>query len=94
MILHELATNSVKYGALSVPDGLLDVAGETGNDETIIVWTERGGPACVAPASTSGFGNKFLNRIVASQFGGSITYEWPEAGARATLRLKTDRIAI
>jgi two-component sensor histidine kinase len=92
LVLHELATNSVKYGALSVPTGLLDVACVVEDDEAVIVWTERGGPPVVAPASEAGFGSKLLGRIVANQFGGSITYDWPPEGAITTLRLKTAKL--
>ena len=94
LVLHELATNSVKYGALSVPTGLLDVACQINDDEAVIVWTERGGPPCIAPTPTSGFGSKLLNRIMTHQFGGSIAYDWPTEGAIVTLRLKATRLAL
>ena len=44
MVVHELATNSLKYGALSVATGLLDVSSDSQGDEVVITWTERGGP--------------------------------------------------
>ena len=94
LVLHELATNSVKYGALSVPTGLLDVACQIDEDEAVIVWTERGGPPCIAPTSTRGFGSKLLDRIMTHQFGGSIAYDWPSEGAIVTLRLKATRLAL
>lgn len=93
LVLHELATNSVKYGALSTPTGLLDVACLVEDDEAVIVWTERGGPPVVAPSSGPGFGSKLVERIMANQFRGSIRYDWPPEGAIATLRVKTARLA-
>ena len=94
LVLHELATNSVKHGALSVPNGLLDVACQLEENDAVIVWSERGGPPCVAPTSTRGFGHKLLDRIMVNQFGGSITYDWPKAGAVVTLRIETKRLAL
>lgn len=93
LILHELATNSVKYGALSVATGLLDVSCQIEGDEAVIVWTEREGPPVVAPASSAGFGSKLVKKIVSHQFDGSLTYDWPEEGAIATLRIRADKLA-
>ncbi|HZX70914.1 MAG TPA: HWE histidine kinase domain-containing protein, partial [Rhodanobacter sp.] len=49
-VVHELATNSLKYGALSAANGTLDVSCTTtpNDSEVVIVWTERGGPSVVA----------------------------------------------
>lgn len=44
LVIHELATNSAKYGALSIASGLLDVTCAEDDGEVVIVWTERGGP--------------------------------------------------
>src|SRR4051794_18344310 len=49
MVVHELATNSLKYGALSEAAGLLDVSCDPREEEVVVVWTERGGPSVVAP---------------------------------------------
>lgn len=93
LVIHELATNSVKYGALSVPAGLLDVACVVDGGEAVIVWTERGGPPVTPPKSSTGFGSKFLGRIMAHQFKGSITFDWLTEGVIATLRIQTNRLA-
>jgi two-component sensor histidine kinase len=44
LVLHELTTNSAKYGSLSVASGTLDVSCNAQDDEVVIMWTERGGP--------------------------------------------------
>src|ERR1700737_1411466 len=50
LVLHELATNSLKYGALSSTTGTLDVSCAPPHDnEVMIIWTERGGPSVIAP---------------------------------------------
>ncbi|MDO8900383.1 MAG: HWE histidine kinase domain-containing protein [Phenylobacterium sp.] len=93
LVIHELATNAVKYGALSVAAGLLDVSCKIVQDEAVIVWTERGGPAVNAPNPGSGFGGRLLDRVVERQLRGSVEYQWPVEGMIATLTFKADRLA-
>jgi two-component sensor histidine kinase len=92
MVLHELATNSVKYGALSCSTGTLDVAAVASESEVTITWTERGGPVVVAPTELGGFGSKLLIRTMTSQLKGSADYNWSEGGAIVALRMAKDRL--
>jgi len=92
LVVHELATNSLKYGALSVDSGMLDISGESADNEVCIVWTERGGPS-VEPRRGEGYGSKLLNRSVAGQLGGSIQTDWSEGGLIVTLTLDPGRLA-
>jgi len=92
LVVHELATNSLKYGALSVDSGMLDISGENTDNEVCIVWTERGGPA-TDPQRGEGYGSKLLNRSVSGQLGGSIQTDWSEAGVIVTLTLDPRRLA-
>jgi two-component sensor histidine kinase len=92
LVVHELATNSLKYGAISAPDGTLDVSGITQGKEMVIVWTERGGPSVVAPEKPSGFGSKMVTRGMSRQLDGSIAFDWPKEGVIVTLRMKKDRL--
>jgi len=94
LVLHELATNSVKHGALSAQAGLLDIGCLVEGGEAVIVWTEHGGPAVTPPEDDTGFGSKLLSRIVTSYFGGTVEYAWPVDGVIATLRLKTARLGV
>ena len=64
LVLHELATNSLKYGALSSAAGTLDVSCTDAEDETVLVWTERGGPAVTGPAGSPGYGSKMVTRVL------------------------------
>lgn len=93
MVLHELATNSMKYGALSATAGTLDVSSRIHGNEVVIVWTERGGPAVVAPAEASGFGSKLLRRSVSSGLNGSIEHNWSAEGIIVTLKVDKERLA-
>ncbi len=93
LVFHELATNSLKYGALSMDTGSLDLSGLTDDDEVTLTWTERGGPAVEPPNDAGGYGSKLLNRSVSGQLGGSIAYDWSAKGVVVTLRLKGDKLA-
>jgi two-component sensor histidine kinase len=65
LVVHELATNSLKYGALSAERGTLDVGSNASDEEEVVVWTERGGPPVVRPSTTAGFGSEFIRRSLA-----------------------------
>ncbi|WP_449397151.1 sensor histidine kinase [Devosia riboflavina] len=92
LVMHELATNSLKYGALSVGSGMLDISGTATDNEVCIVWTERGGPE-LKPPEGEGYGSKLLNRSVTGQLGGSIEFDWSQEGLIATLTLNPTRLA-
>ena len=93
LVVHELTTNSVKHGALSLPDGKLDISCTAPGGEVALIWTERGGPLLAAPRGPDGFGTKLLTRSVIGQLGGSITFDWPTEGAVITLHMSRARIA-
>lgn len=93
LVIHELATNSAKYGALSVPSGTLDVSCNAHGDEVVIMWTERGGPPIVAPATLDGFGSKLVQQSMAAQLGGTIVFDWSEEGVVITLQMRKSRLA-
>jgi two-component sensor histidine kinase len=92
LVIHELATNSLKYGALSSATGTLDVACDTPEKEITVVWTERGGPPVVAPGGQGGFGSRLVKRGM-EQLGGSIEIEWSAEGAIARLRMNEQCLA-
>jgi two-component sensor histidine kinase/CheY-like chemotaxis protein len=76
LILHELGTNSIKYGALSAPTGRVSVTW-TADDALRIRWTERGGPR-VTPSSTQGFGTTLIAQSVRGQGGEAQMTSEPE----------------
>jgi two-component sensor histidine kinase len=61
LMFHELATNAMKYGALSAADGRVTVDWKKSGDELTLHWTERGGPTISAPTAR-GFGTTLLER--------------------------------
>jgi len=93
MVVHELATNSLKYGALSSGAGTLDVSSQSDGDRIIMTWIERGGPEVEAPSDTRGFGSKLVERSVARQLGGTIHHEWSKGGVIVTLELQRAKLA-
>ena len=94
LVVHELATNSIKHGALSAADGTLHVSCAAHNGDLTLLWTERGGPPVAAPGGPGGFGSKLVAQSMAGQLGGSVTYDWPAAGMVATLRMSKARLAL
>lgn len=93
MVLHELATNSAKHGALSGETGALDLSGAS-NDETLtLVWSETGGPAIAEAPELKGFGSRMLNANIAGPLGGTIVYDWQAAGLVATLTMRSSALS-
>jgi two-component sensor histidine kinase len=91
MVLHELATNSVKYGALSTPAGLLDISCDTPGDEITVVWTESGGPEVTPAGAAQGFGSRLLHRSMLD-LGGAIKLDFLKGGLVATLTMSAERL--
>lgn len=90
MILHELATNAAKYGALSQPTGTLSVSWKITNGAAparlAIDWQEKGGPA-VTPPVRRGFGSRLLERGITSELRGSARSTFDPAGFRCTMEI-------
>ncbi|MDC0886664.1 PAS domain-containing protein [Altererythrobacter sp.] len=80
LIFHELATNSAKYGALSVAEGRIDVDLVTDGPSVSITWAETGGPPTSAPTGKTGFGSRLLRMSVESQLSGAFEQEWLPTG--------------
>jgi two-component sensor histidine kinase len=94
LVLHELATNAAKYGALSTPAGRLAVSWRVNGTDVEIVWIERGGPAIVAPPATPGFGSKLMELSIMGQLHGAVCHRWAREGVEITIvaaRAQLDR---
>lgn len=84
LAFHELATNAAKYGALSRPDGIVQVhwglsGGQDAEPMLRLSWRERGGPAA-KPPKKKGFGTLVLTRVVPSTLSGAATLDYPREG--------------
>ena len=86
LLFHELATNAVKYGALSSPQGKIEIKWRVAADGDLeLFWTESGGALVEQPKST-GFGSTLIT-TVARQLGGRIDSEWEPTGLRVSASL-------
>jgi PAS domain S-box-containing protein len=84
LMLHELATNTARYGALSTAAGTVSLSwSPTPDGELEIVWRESGGPSIVSPDRT-GFGSSLMRQL-ARQLGGDVSLDWREDGLIARL---------
>lgn len=84
MALHELATNAVKYGALSLPGGHIDVRwtvapAPDGRRSFSFLWQERGGPP-VTPPTRNGFGTRMIQRLMGKHMRGQAITTYPPSG--------------
>ena len=93
LAMHELATNAVKYGSLSVPDGRVEVQWEVDGDDLNFQWQEFAGPQVVAPTKR-GFGSKMLERGLAAELDGSVRIEFPAEGVICKVRASIPKTAI
>ncbi|MBM0204569.1 hypothetical protein JNW90_16845 [Micromonospora sp. STR1s_5] len=86
LALHELTSNSARFGALSVRSGNVDVVWEVsdGDDVLVLRWVEHGGPE-VQPPAREGFGTRLLGRVLSLQLGAKVTSEFRPEGFRIQL---------
>ncbi len=94
MVLHELATNAVKYGALSRAGGQVDLSWSLSgmHDEVVTLdWSERGGPALRGPPTSGGFGTRVIDSTVRG-VGGEIRREWHNRGLVCRIAVPLVRI--
>ncbi|MES2034301.1 MAG: HWE histidine kinase domain-containing protein [Pseudomonadota bacterium] len=93
LALHELATNAVKYGALSVESGRVALTwSEPPEGGFVMRWVESGGPK-VAPPTRLGFGSTLLERVTGRELGGDCKIEYRPDGVRAMLRADAKALA-
>jgi PAS domain S-box-containing protein len=91
LALHELATNALKYGALSVETGSVSLTWSQSTQEEkqhfVMVWQESGGPSVSTPTS-EGFGGMVIRQSVAREAGGSVTLDYLPEGLRCRLEFR------
>ncbi|QBX38089.1 sensor histidine kinase [Brevundimonas sp. S30B] len=87
MCLHELTTNSLKYGALSRPQGRVDLTWTLEGEEVALTWRERGGPP-VRPPERTGFGSRLIDRLVKHELNGGLERDFRPDGLIVVGRFK------
>ena len=94
LALHESATNAVKYGSLSKPNGAIAIKWETQGDRFYLDWEETGGPAIIVTPNARGFGSTLTERSIISQLGGKIEYDWQRTGLKLRIIVRLDRLSV
>lgn len=89
LIIHELITNAIKYGALSNANGIVDVTIERGANEVLVRWHERGGPPVEEPRNT-GFGSSLVERVLGNE--GTVKVDYRRAGLVCEIKLNAAHI--
>jgi PAS domain S-box-containing protein len=92
LLLHELATNATKYGALSASAGVIHIDCALKEDWLAIIWEERGGPAVIAPPDREGFGGSLARKIIENQFRGRFFNEWNKSGLSIRIEIPREHI--
>lgn len=100
MVLHELTTNSVKYGALSSDTGTVklswSIEADNGTRSTNLRlrWTELGGPEIAGQPSRRGFGSRLVQTTIRHQLHGDISFEWRPEGLDCLMVMPTAYVAL
>lgn len=96
MVLHEMTTNAAKYGALSLPDGSVDVTWDVREADAgpmlRLEWTESGGPPVSEPTH-KGFGSRLITQSLARDLAGSVEMEYRPEGLRCVLEVPLPAVA-
>ena len=94
MIVHEIATNAAKYGALSNDTGTVtldwEIIEESNGRKLRLLWTEAGGPHVTAPVQR-GFGSRLIERSARDQLGGEATIDFLPRGVVCTVTCALDQ---
>ncbi len=93
LILHELATNAAKYGALKDAKGTVDVRWWYESERLHLTWQERGGPAIDVAPSKKEFGSTLVKSTVVGQFAGALNYDWHIDGLLVTLSVPVKNLS-
>ncbi len=92
LVLHELATNATKYGALSLLDGHVAITWSVDAGKLSMTWAENGGPAVGGVPPNQGFGSLLARRSIEGQLGGVLTYDWKPEGLIVSLSAPIERL--
>jgi two-component sensor histidine kinase len=79
LAIHELGENAVRHGSLSVAEGTVDVSWTREADRFRLVWKEEGGPFVLPPVE-AGYGMRIVERVLATEFGGTSRIDFDTAG--------------
>lgn len=93
LIVHELATNALKYGALSKVGGVVIIRWIVDDATLKLTWQETGGPVVTSAPTRVGFGSTLIQRLVTGQFRGTLQRDWNGSGLIVNLAIPMTNIA-
>lgn len=93
LLVHELATNSIKYGALSTNEGGIAISTAADGDTVTMNWVEYGGPPIAGAPDSTGFGFRLAELSVVHQLGGTLERHWPTGGLETIARVPIRALA-
>ncbi len=95
--VHELATNAIKYGALSTASGSVQVAWQcedkSDGEHVVVEWTERGGPPA-APPNRAGFGTRVIRFVPSHERNGSVEIDYRPEGLHCRISFVQDKVSL
>lgn len=92
LLVHELATNAMKYGALSHPEGRVDISIHVEQGMLVLGWTERNGPPIAGPPERLGFGTRLSELSIVRQLGGTLDRSWHPDGLQVVVTVNLQRL--
>jgi len=93
LVMHEQATNAVKYGALANERGRVVITGAKEGETYVLIWREEDGPPLSGPPARRGFGTDMAARSAAGQLGGRIEHAWDGPGLVVRLTMPAENLA-
>ena len=87
LVVHELATNAVKYGALSTAAGRIAIDWALADEDLLLRWTEDGGPCIERTPELEGFGSHLSRATVVGQLEGRLAQDWRPEGLALELSI-------
>lgn len=93
LVLHELATNALKYGALAQVGGAVRIAWDLDDDDLMFRWVEHGTEAIQAPPATAGFGSKLIQDVIVRRMSGRFDLEWRSQGVAVAITVPRNTVA-
>jgi PAS domain S-box-containing protein len=93
MLLHELATNAAKYGALKLAQGSITLTWDGKDGDLRLFWEERGGPPIEQPPARLGFGSRLMELLAGQQLGGSLAFNWASEGMSCSITVASRFVA-
>ncbi|MEP6998245.1 MAG: chemotaxis protein CheB [Betaproteobacteria bacterium] len=92
LVLHELATNAAKYGALSTSRGQVHISWTVDKNKLRLTWVERGGPPVSGAPKREGFGSLLARRSINGQLSGDLAFDWDPEGLTVHVSALMERL--